>query len=354
MIGINTTIPNVFRNIHSQTKGKRASTVNFSRSSQVETLSRDMKALLPEVAQVLIGNDYLVNMRNPYLEKLLDSKGQVLIGCNPFCNVQVPKFYNGVSNHHLMLKKTQDGIVAENVSGSDDKVAIIPKNQIKPFATGIENIEFAQGNIGDCFVLSELYALSHSPKGQKYLEKMVSIDENANYVVTFNNEKPITIQPDELYGEVYKNGTTKTAVEGDLTLRAIERAYAKLIKNSTDSADFMRLNSGGFPQEALYRMTGLSSTVHPAKNNTFSILQQIEQNGIENYVLTCSTPSKGVYGKYMDADKKFISAHAYAIKALDTQAGTIEIVNPHNTKVSEKISIDDFNKMFDFIYAAQV
>ena len=354
MIGINTTIPNVFKNIHSQTKRKQPSVVNFSRSNQIETLPKDMKAFIPEVAQFLIGNDYLLNSRNPHLEKLLDSKGQVLIGSNPFCNIQVPKFYNGIANHHLVLKKTQNGIVAENVSGSDVKVAVIPKNQIKPFETGIDNIKFSQGNIGDCFVLSELYALSQSPKGQAYLEKMVSVDENANYVVSFNNEKPITIQSDELYGETYKNGTTKTPVEGDLTLCAIERAYAKLIKHKSDSSNFARLDEGGFPQEALYRMTGLSSTVYSLKNNALSVLQQIENNGVENYVLTCSTPLKGVYGKYMDADKKFISAHAYAIKALDTKAGTIEIVNPHNTKVSEKISIEDFNRMFDLVYAAKL
>ena len=72
MIGINLTIPNVFKNIHSQTKGKKPSTVNFSRPSQIETLSSDVRAFLPEVAQVLIGNDYLLNTRNPYVKKMLD------------------------------------------------------------------------------------------------------------------------------------------------------------------------------------------------------------------------------------------------------------------------------------------
>ncbi len=354
MVSINTAIPNVFRNIHSGTKCIKSSVINFSKSEQVETLSKEMKAILPDVAQVLIENSYMLNTRNPYLEKVLAEKGEALIGSNPLCNIQVPNFYNGIANHHLLLKKTPNGIVVENVSGTNAKVEVVPKSEIKPFATGVSDIKLAQGNIGDCFVLSQLYALSHSPKGQQYLEKMVSIDENANYVVSFCNSEPITIKPDELYGEKYKDGTSKTPVKGDLTIRAIERAYAKLIKHKNDRANFARLDEGGFPQEALYRMTGLSSTVYPIKNNAAPILQKIEQKGIENYILTCSTPTQGKYGKYMDSEGKFITSHAYAVKSINTDEGSIEIVNPHNTKMSEEISIQDFQNMFDFVYAARV
>ena len=56
----------------------------------------------------------------------------------------------------------------------------------------------------------------------------------------------------------------------------------------------------------------------------------------------------------MDSNRKFITAHAYAIKSVDTKSGIIEIVNPHNTKVSETISISDFEKMFNFMYIARI
>lgn len=352
MIGINTAIPSVFSDIHYPYGG--SSCVDMTRINQIKNLPKGKDVFIPKEAQIVLGRDYVLNTRNPKFAKLLNDKNQVVIGRNPACNIQVDGFYSDVADKHLVIEKTQAGLVTKNISGNEGKTQVIPKSQIKPFITGIENLRFSQGNIGDCFVLAELYALSHSQKGRNYLEKMVAVDEKGDYIVSFYNEKPITVQQSELNGEVYKNGTVKHCVQGDISLIAIERAYAKLIKLENDSANFIQLNNGGFPDEALYKMTGLSSIVYSVKNNPQDVLKQIEKEGIENYVLTCSTPQRGEYGKYMNSGKKFITAHAYAIKSIDTKNDIIEIVNPHNTKNSEKISVKDFQNIFEYIYVAKV
>ena len=127
-----------------------------------------------------------------------------------------------------------------------------------------------------------------------------------------------------------------------------------LIKKPNDNADFMQLNRGGYPVKSLFDMTGINAATFHINNDCIDILKEIEKNGIDNYILTCSTPHQGTYGRFMNTKGKFISAHAYAIKSIDTKAGIVQIVNPHNTKITETISIKDFQKMFDFIYAARV
>ena len=354
MINIPNNTPKIFQNINSFNKDEKTYNRNFSDISEKKELSTGERTLLPVTAQILLGNDFLLNTRNPELAKLLNSKRQVIIGGNPSCNINPNPFYNGIGQTHLSLEKTQNGIVAKDLTDGQGKTQIIPETEIKPFTLGSDNIKLSQGNIGDCFLLAPMYALSQNPKGREYLEKMVSIDKDGNYIVKFHNAIPIIVNQSELNGETYKNGTIKECVSGDLTIRAIERAYAKLIKNPDDNADFLKLNNGGYTQESLYRMTGLHTYAHPTKDNCNETLKEIETNGIENYILTCSTPPQGNYGKYMDANGKFISAHAYAIKSIDTKSGIIEIVNPHNTKISEKISISDFEKMFNFMYIAHI
>ena len=68
----------------------------------------------------------------------------------------------------------------------------------------------------------------------------------------------------------------------------------------------------------------------------------------------CSTPSKGDYGEYVDSKKRFTSAHAYTIKSFDKNKGIVEIVNPHDTRKSEKVSLEEFTKTFDRIFTAKI
>ena len=326
---------------------------DLSNAQESKQLTKGQKTLIPNNSQLILGNLYTLNLRNPNLKSMLEQKQKILIGTTPHSNIPVNDFYSDVDRQHLILEKSKDGIIAQDIS-NDSKTSIIPRCRITSFLTGCQNITMAQQNIGDCYLLASIYSLSHTPKGQNILKDMVKIDTAGNYIVMFKNQRPIIVKPDELDGETYKNGTVKHCVLGDLSLRAIERAYAKLIKTPLNIANLQQLNRGGFPQIAILALTGLPTKITPISKDIDNCLSDIERQGTENTILMCSTPSKKIYGEYMDSDKKFITSHAYAIKSINSKNRTIEIVNPHNTRISETISFDKFKETFDFLYCTEI
>ena len=339
--GIQQNIPNIFIPF---------STKNGSQIRNITPLENREKTIIPNNSQLILGNDYTLNCRNPKLQDLLDKKGAIVVGTSPTANISVPQFYNGVNSTHLQIEKQGSKIIATDLS-STQGTEIIPKDKIKAFQHGTENLKLAQGEIGDCFVLATLYSLSRTPIGQKMLENMVQVDDNGNYIVTFNNKKPITITPQELDSE--RKSENKDWACGEMGTKAIERAHAKSIKTNLLMLNSAQIDKGGRITDALEIITGKKCTKHKlSEENIDTFLNSITKKGLENQFLTCSTPHNGNYGKFMNSKSKFITGHAYSIKNIDTKEKTIEIVNPHNTKKSEVISWDNFKSMFGYVYIA--
>ena len=337
--GIQQNIPNIFIPF---------STKNCSQISNITPLENKEKTIVPNNSQLILGNDYTLNCRNPKLQDLLNKKGTIVVGTSPTANISVPQFYNGVNSTHLQIEKQGSKIITTDLS-STQGTEIIPKDKIKAFQHGTENLKLAQGEIGDCFVLATLYSLSRTPIGQKMLKNMVQVDDNGNYIVTFNDKKPITITPQELDSE--RKSENKDWACGEMGTKAIERAYAKLIKTNLLMLNSVQIDKGGRITDALEIMTGKKCTKHKlSEENIDTFLNSITEKGLDNQFLACSTPHIGNYGKFMNSESKFITGHAYSVKNIDTKEKTIEIVNPHNTKKSEVISWDNFKSMFEYIY----
>ena len=315
-------------------------------------LQKNVPTRIPNDCQIYLGRHFTIDVRNPNILEVLNQKGKIKIGRNSNCDLVVDKFYSHVSREHLQLEKVGDNIIATDLNSSMD-TQIIPKNKIRAFNGGVENLELGQQNIGDCYLLSTIYALSMTKQGQKYLENMVSVDDKGNYIVDFySGYSPISVRPEELDGQKYK-GTEKRNVSGDLGIRAIERAYGKLVKSfgSENRTLYMAIDDGGWPNVALRKMTGIESDVEAIKDGKIQKkLQELCAMGLENFVLTCSTPKKGNFFGYMDYQRRFNENHAYGIKNIDSYKQTIEIVNPHNTMKSETISWNEFAQLFDYIY----
>ena len=321
-------------------------------SSHIKTLEKNKSTIVPNDSQLRLGNEYTLNLRNPNLQDELNKKGSIVVGTAQTANIALPTFYNKVNSEHLMLTKQGSQILAKNL-GSTHGTQIIPKEQIKAFQTGTKNLELAQGEIGDCFVLATLYSLSHTPAGQKILENMVKVDDNGNYVVTFKDKDPITITPQELDSE--RKTDDKDWACGEMGTKAIERAFAKLIKTNPLLCNSVQIDKGGKITDAFKLITGKECSMHKIEEQTSdSIFSAITEKGLETQFLTCSTPHNGIYGKFMNGSSKFITGHAYSIKNINTEDKTIEIVNPHNTKKSETISWDDFKTMFEYVYIADM
>ena len=127
-----------------------------------------------------------------------------------------------------------------NFTGIND-CFIKEDNYLKPlFPNGTDNISFNQGQYNDCQFLSAVNALSKNPAGAKLLEKMITMQDGA-YKITFNKfpNNPITVQKDEAASKVALSTGIPAAlnvkvprnrVEGDLGMKLLELAYAKLMK----------------------------------------------------------------------------------------------------------------------------
>ena len=341
--GIQQSIPNVF---------VQFPTLNYSQTKEITPLQSEVSTVVPNNSQLRLGNDYTINLRTPKIKEILDKKGNIIIGTSHTANISLPQFYNGVNSEHLQLKKQGSKIIATDLS-STHGTEMIPKDKIKAFQVGTQNLKLAQGEIGDCFVLSTLYSLSQTKNGQKLIEDMVNVDDNGNHIVTFKNQKPITITLEELDSE--RKTDKKDWACGDMGTKAIERAYAKHIKTNQVMCNSTQIDKGGRIVDALKLMTGKKCDMYEIKEMEIDyLLTDIENKGFENQFLICSTPHLGKYGNFMDSESKFITGHAYSIKNINIKEKTIEIVNPHNTKKREIISWEDFKTMFEYIYIADI
>ena len=55
----------------------------------------------------------------------------------------------------------------------------------------------------------------------------------------------------------------------------------------------------------------------------------------------------------MDPYQRFINNHAYGISYIDIPSRTLGIINPHNTKKVDRITWNEFNQYFDYLYDAK-
>ena len=180
---------------------------------------------------------------------------------------------------------------------------------------------------------------------------MVTVDNDGSYLVKLPNHEPIKVTLDELYGQVNKKGERKNAVESELGIKAIERAYARYLKENENyeaPTMFGIIDEGDYLRTPLFNLTRVyPQTIKINKSNIDSLLQNIAYTGGTNcHVVTCSTPKKGKYGDYVDYQRRFIENHAYSIKRINPTDRIVEIVNPHNTKYYYALNFDEFSEYF--------
>ena len=327
---------------------------DYSHIYDKTSLKRGVKTKIPNNSQLYLGNNFTIDVRNQNILKVLEEKGTVKIGRSPYCDIVVPEFYSSVSREHLVLSKVENEIVATDLN-SRNATEVIPANKVKAFYNGANNIELSQANIGDCYLLSTIYSLSRNNLGAQILENMVQVDKDGNYIVTFYNRSPIVVRPDELDGQTRKSDK-KNSVSGDLGVKAIERAYAKMLLpfSGIGPTMFLNIDNGGYPSNALKDLAGIDSKKHTVRKTDINALfTSLIYSGRDNFIITCTTPNIAKYDKYVDKQGRFIKNHAYSIGSIDINKQTVEIINPHNTKVSNVISWKEFESLFDYIYTAQ-
>ena len=254
------------------------------------------------------------------------------------------------------LEEKYGDIYAQDLESTNGSI-MVPRKYVQPFYFGADKLEFAQANIGDCYLLASVYALSRNPQGAKILENMIKTDQQGNYIVTFNDGEVEIVKPDELDGQTYEN-KEKYSVSSSLAVKALERAYAKKIREDEYSGKTLHMNidDGGHTWEAIEELSGFKSKkYHSLTCNLADILKKVsEEENQENIILTCSTPSITKHGNYADKDHIFPKQHAYAILNNDAINKKVTIVNPHNTKEPITITWEDFAKIFSRLCVTKV
>ncbi len=339
---------------------------NFAQDySQINTpvfLQKNVPTRVPKDSQLYLGFDLTIDLRNKNILNELEDKKIITVGRSEKCDFVVPPFYNHVSREHLRIEKNGNDIVVSDLN-SMNYTQVIPKNAIKPFYGDLNNLSLQQANIGDCYLLSTIYGLSKNSKGRELLQRMVQVDDDGNYNVTFYNKEPIKVTLEELDGQTDKKGHQKKSVSGDLGIKAIERAYGKMLKeesfislvNDDVKTMFFKIDNGGNPAKTLQKLVGVKAVSHPTwLGSVRGILYDVARNGIENHVLMCSTSPKEPYDGFKDPQHRFVGNHAYGIGSIDVLHQTVGIVNPHNTKRMEIISWQEFDKYFDYLDVARL
>lgn len=328
-------------------KGKAAAKPE---NTQFERLQPLRKTPIPIDCQLILGTDMVIDMRNPNIRGLVDENGIVKIGRSKYSDIVIDDFHSQTSREHLILTRQAGTLYAIDYD-STNGTFVVPKNKVRPFYRGAKNIELSQSNVGDCFLLSTIYSMSKTDKGAKILEDMIEVDDNGNYIVTFVDGSSYVIKPEELDGQKSTKGNRdKRSVSGELGVKAIERAYARDMKSDCyRKTMFADIDNGGYTTNAMYKMTGLFGSSHKASaQDTPYIFSKIKNEGMNNHIVTCSTPHIGKYGNYMDAERRFITGHAYTICDIDVKNQLVTIANPYNTRKKQVISWNDFANIFSY------
>ena len=216
-------------------------------------------------------------------------------------------------------------------------------NKRKPFdsknsdtANGKIDEDFKQGNIGDCWLISSIMALSLQPKGKKILEDSIQIHEDGSVTVTLKGvNKSYTFSAAEI------NGNNNLS-HGDPDVRAIEMAIdnyfykerginTKLDIDGNDSHLAFQILTG--KNGRTYTANLISSIKERYFGNTITE-KQIRDFNKENHVVTVSNNRDEILK--LDDETTLIPMHEYAVKRSDSK--NVYILHPQES-FSKEITV---------------
>ena len=208
---------------------------------------------------------------------------------------------------------------------------------------GLFDIDFKQGNTGDCWLLAGIISIINKDSGKKSLESLIEVD-NEKEVVTVNLEgvgKSYTISFNEIEAADHLSG-------GDGDIRALELAidrYQQEIAYSDDSRSGFDIN--GNSVDYIYKLffneteniSGYSKEMAKDFNNSnkyYSLGSSIFE--IDNYDIV-----KGALVDENDVPVDFVLAHAYAIVKSDDKY--VYLINPWESSQTLRITHEKLSEL---------
>lgn len=249
--------------------------------------------------------------------------------------------------------------IEENLELLDVRITKSSYSQEKIAPNGKIDADFAQGGVGDCWLLGAIKAAANHPEASKMLDDLVSVDANGNVIVELKGPgKKYIITQEELYG-------SNELATGDMDARAIEIAVNKYFhdeyEHSWDPHKRNDIGEGGqsaMAFEVLFGKGGKNYVDESIYGNIYDILFTVNNSLIEKIkkgkaIAVASvtsalkfTPLKGgVDEKGESVD--IVENHAYSV--VDADDKYVYLVNPWDTSKVIKMTHEDFKDTFNSV-----
>ncbi|MFH2202221.1 MAG: C2 family cysteine protease [Elusimicrobiota bacterium] len=201
-----------------------------------------------------------------------------------------------------------------------------------------------QGYLGDCYYLAAMAAVARQKP--ETIDNMMQDNGDGTYSVTYQEKRPWwkpwapkytpkTVTVDNEF-PAYNYGGPAFAQYGDqangkpeLWTMIGEKAYAQF----AGKGPYLRIE-GGFSNTAMSQITGKKSESYSASKVTMDQLAAWEEKG---QAMTIHTKSDALWGLFIRGDELYkndtlVPGHAYYIKEVDKEKGTVTLGNPWGYK----------------------
>jgi len=257
----------------------------------------------------------------------------------------------------------QDGTIDNKVDANTYREAV-KQLTVSDGKIGI----FGQGDLGDCWFLAGLKAVSQDEDGREIIKNSITYNESTgNYTVKFKEApgKTYTVTPDEL--AEFTGANDDTGANGDIDVRILEVAANKwrietkntdLVQGHADEV-FKLITGDSGDEFKLYTLkegyteataTSYDDTIKIDKDALKAYFQKIvdtDKDGLTLY--TDSGYKKEMEDDIEDKELKFFlsSNHAYAITNIDMENKTLTLADPWG--LTETLDFDTYLKYFTSI-----
>ena len=249
--------------------------------------------------------------------------------------------------------------IEENLELLDVRISNSSYTQEKIAPNGKIDADFAQGGVGDCWLLAAIKSAANNPQALNMLNDLISVDEKGNVIVELKGPgKKYIITQEELYG-------CNELATGDMDVRAIEIAVNKYLHNeyehSWDPHKRNDIGEGGQSAMAFEILfgkggknyleeSGLGSIYNALFSVNSSLIEKIK-NGKAIAVASVTSALKFTPLKEgVDENGKSVSInenHAYSV--VDADDKYVYLVNPWDTSKVIKMTHEDFKDTFNSV-----
>lgn len=318
-----------------------------------------------DIQEILLRNiDSPNDINSNIIEKIMNSNFEVYLDANPELFGQIQSAKTTKEKEKLfvdLLRYVQEKSLKEDMSGQEKETISSPIN-------GKIDLDFKQGNIGDCWLLASLMALKDKPEGQNVLNSLISYDGN-NVSVNFKGvNKSYTISAEEIQKDVFVS-------QGDGDIRAIELAFDKYLQEMAKNGKESNINiDGNLPSFAMGVILGNSKQdvshvtknkdkkyvfIKPDYNNYDSLINDFNNSQkVYTFSFTEEVINFGAKHKFSCINTRnnqnlpLETGHAYSIVKADDEF--IYFRNPHDSSQLYKMTKDAFKQFTPNIESAEM